>query len=52
VNVYLWESDDAARSFFGDELRERVTGLYGVAPRIDFVGVTALVDNAETPIAQ
>jgi hypothetical protein len=52
VSVYLWESDEAARSFFGDELRQRVTGLYGVAPRIDFVDVVALVDNAETPIAQ
>lgn len=52
VNVYLWESDEAATSFFGDDLRELVTGLYGVAPRIAFVDVAALVDNAETPIAQ
>lgn len=52
VNVYLWESADAARSFFGDDLRKLVTGLYGVAPRIDFVDVAVLVDNAETPIAQ
>ena len=52
VNVYLWESDDAATSFFGDELREHVTGLYGVAPRIDFVDVAVLVDNAEPAIAQ
>jgi hypothetical protein len=51
VNVYLWDDDDAAASFFGDELRERVTGLYGVAPRIDFVQVAALVENTGTPIA-
>lgn len=51
VNVYLWESDEAAASFFGDELREHVTGLYGVAPHIDFVDVAALVDNAAAPIA-
>lgn len=52
VNVYLWESADAATSFFDDDLRKLVTGLYGVAPRIDFVDVAVLVDNAETPIAQ
>ncbi len=51
VNVYLWESADAARAFFGDELRERVTGLYGVAPVIEFLEVTALVDNAAAPVA-
>jgi len=45
TNVYLWESEDAARAFFDDALRERVTGLYGVAPRIEFVDVAALVDN-------
>jgi len=51
VNVYLWESEEAATAFFGEELRERVTGFYGVAPRIDFVEVAALVDNAAATIA-
>ena len=46
TNVYLWESEEAARAFFDDALRERVTGLYGVAPRIEFVEIAALVDNA------
>jgi len=45
TNVYLWESEEAARAFFDDALRERVTGLYGVAPRIEFVEIAALVDN-------
>lgn len=45
VNVYIWESEDAARAFFGPELRERVTGLYGVAPEIRFLEVAELVDN-------
>jgi hypothetical protein len=50
VNVYLWESEAAARAFFSDELRERVTGFYGVAPTIAFLDVAALVDNgAEAP---
>jgi hypothetical protein len=46
VNFYVWESDDLARGFFGDELREKVTGLYGVAPTVDVVEVAELVDNA------
>ena len=45
VNFYVWESADAAKTFFSDELRERVTGLYGVAPTIDFVEIAELVDN-------
>ena len=46
MNFYVWESEDAARNFFSDELRERVTGLYGVEPTIDFVEIAQLVDNA------
>ena len=46
TNVYLWESEDAARAFFTDALIERVTGLYGVRPTIRYADVAALVDNA------
>jgi hypothetical protein len=46
-NVYLWESEEAARAFFTPELAQRITGLYGVPPRIEFAEVAALVDNAE-----
>jgi heme-degrading monooxygenase HmoA len=46
TNFYVWDSEDAARSFFSDQLRERVTGLYGVAPTIDFVDIAEIVDNA------
>jgi heme-degrading monooxygenase HmoA len=46
MNFYVWDSEDAARSFFSDELRQRVTGLYGVEPTIDFVEIAQLVDNA------
>ena len=52
VNVYVWESEEAARGFFTDELRERVTGFHGVAPRIDLVVVAALVDNAAAGVGQ
>jgi len=51
TNVYIWESEDAARAFFTPQLTERVTGLYGVAPEIRFVEVAALVDNAAPAIA-
>lgn len=48
TNVYVWESAEAARAFFTDGLRERVTALYGVAPEIRFVEIAALVQNGAT----
>ena len=45
-NVYLWESEQAARAFFTPELAERIKGLYGTPARIEFAEVAALVDNA------
>ncbi len=44
-NVYLWNSEEAARAFFTPELARRITGLYGVEARIEFAQVAALVDN-------
>ncbi len=46
VNFYVWESPHAAKAFLSQEMRERVTGLYGVEPAIDFVQIAQLVDNA------
>jgi hypothetical protein len=46
MNFYVWESPDAAKSFFSEGMRERVSGLYGVEPTIDFVEIAQLVDNA------
>lgn len=45
TNFYVWESEDAAKAFFTDELLERVTGLYGVRPTVEFVQIATLVDN-------
>jgi hypothetical protein len=45
TNFYVWESRAAAEGFFTDELRERVTDLYGVAPAIDFVEIAQVVVN-------
>ena len=46
TNFYVWESKAAAEEFFSPELRERVTGLYGVAPTIEFVEIAQVVDNS------
>jgi len=45
TNFYVWESEEAARAFFTDELLQRVTGLYGVRPTVAFVEIAALVEN-------
>jgi len=48
TNFYVWDSEDAAKAFFTDELLERVTGLYGVRPSVEFVQIVALVENDRT----
>src|SRR6185295_8141610 len=45
ANFYVWDSEEAAKAFFTDELLERVAGLYGVRPSIEFVQIAALVEN-------
>ncbi len=42
---YVWESEDAAKAFFTDALLERVTGLYGVRPAVEFAQIATLVEN-------
>ena len=46
TNFYVWDSKDAAEAFFSEELRQRVTGLYGVAPSLEFVEIPQMVDNS------
>lgn len=46
LNFYVWESEDAAKAFFTTELTERLTGLYGVRPAVEFVQIAALAENA------
>ena len=48
TNFYVWDSDDAAKAFFTDALLERVTGLYGVRPSVEFVQIVTLVENDRT----
>ena len=45
-NFYVWDSEDAAKAFFTDELVERITKLYGVRPAVEFVQIASLVENA------
>jgi hypothetical protein len=45
VNFYAWESEDAARGFFDDALLERVTGLYGTRPTVEYAEIAEIVDN-------
>ena len=48
VNFYVWNSEDAAKAFFTDQLLERVTDLYGVRPTVEFVQIATLVENTRT----
>jgi heme-degrading monooxygenase HmoA len=45
LNFYVWESEEAAKAFFSQQLIDRVAELYGVRPTVHFVEVAALVDN-------
>jgi hypothetical protein len=47
ANFYVWDSEDAAKAFFTDQLLERVASLYGVRPRVEFVEIATLVENRE-----
>jgi hypothetical protein len=46
VNFYVWESEQAARGFLTEDLINRVTELYGVRPKVQFLQVAELVENS------
>jgi heme-degrading monooxygenase HmoA len=48
INFYIWDSEDAAKAFHTDALVERLEGLYGVRPGVEFVQIATLVENART----
>jgi hypothetical protein len=52
TNFYVWDSEDAAKAFFTDQLLERVTGLYGVRPSVEFVQIATLVENTRRDLVQ
>jgi hypothetical protein len=45
VNFYVWESEEAAKAFFSQQLIDRVTELYGARPSMQFADVAVLVEN-------
>ena len=48
TNFYIWDSEDEAKAFFTGALLERIAGLYGVRPVVEFVQIATLVENART----
>lgn len=46
INFYVWDSKEAAEGFFTEAMLERVAGLYGVRPSVEFVEIAALVEGA------
>jgi heme-degrading monooxygenase HmoA len=45
TNVYVWESEAAAKAFFTEQMLAGVTALYGVAPTVEYAEVAGLVEN-------
>jgi len=45
TTFYVWDSEEAAKAFFTDQVLERVAGLYGVRPSVEFVQIASLVEN-------
>lgn len=50
VNVYLWDSEEAARGFFSDDVRKLIVDSYGVEPMIRHVEVAAVIENAPAAV--
>ena len=44
-NVYVWDSEEAAKAFFSEETIHRFTGIYGVRPTVEFLEIAELVEN-------
>ena len=47
-NFYVWDDEEKARAFFTEELVGRVTEIYGVAPKIEYLDILEFVDNSGT----
>ena len=47
-NFYLWDDEEKARAFFTEEVVDMVTGIYGVAPEIEYLEMLEFVDNSGT----
>ncbi|MGW2912330.1 hypothetical protein ACWC9X_18030 [Streptomyces asoensis] len=47
-NFYVWDDEEKGRSFFTEELVEKVTGIYGTRPEIEYLDIVGFVDNSGT----
>ncbi|MFG2295993.1 hypothetical protein [Streptomyces sp. NPDC048603] len=47
-NFYVWDDEEKARAFFTEEIVEKVTGIYGVPPKIEYLDIVGFVDNSGT----
>jgi len=47
-NFYVWDDEEKARAFFTEAIVDKVTGIYGVPPAIEFLDVVGFVDNSGT----
>ena len=47
-SFYLWDDEEKARAFFTEEVVDMVTGIYGVAPKIEYLDVLEFVNNSGT----
>lgn len=47
-NFYVWDDEEKARAFFTDEIVDKVTGFYGVPPRVEYFDIVGFVDNSGT----
>ena len=45
LNFYIWETETAARAFYTPENVERIGGIYGVRPTIEYLELATLVEN-------
>jgi hypothetical protein len=52
TNVYAWETREAAEAFFSDDVRQLVTELYGVEPRVSIVDIVQVVNNSASAASQ
>ncbi|MEU5634530.1 hypothetical protein ACH47C_09300 [Streptomyces rishiriensis] len=47
-NFYVWDDEEKGRSFFTEELVDKVAGIYGAPPKIEYLDIVGFVDNSGT----
>ncbi|WP_328960464.1 hypothetical protein [Streptomyces virginiae] len=47
-NFYVWDDAEKGRAFFTKEIVDKVTGIYGAPPTIEYLDIVGFVDNSGT----